>query len=120
VVSRSGRIADWNPTSRLGSLDAASVAQLKDGGEGDLVIYGSIGVIAELHGLDAVDEYQLLVHPTAIGKGKPLFGSPTRLRLRGVEPFPSGVTLMRYSTMPLGTTEKRLLRQPRRTTPAVG
>lgn len=73
------------------------VAQLKGGGEGDLVVYGSLSVIAALQGLGAVDEYHLLVHPTAIGESKALFASPTRLQLRSVEAFPSGVTLMRYT-----------------------
>lgn len=98
VVSRSGQTVDWDNTSRLDSLDADAVAQLKGGGDGDLVVYGSLGVIAALQGLGAVDEYHLLVHPTAIGEGKALFASPTRLQLRSVETFPSGVTLMRYTT----------------------
>jgi dihydrofolate reductase len=99
VVSRSGQTVDWRNTSRLDSLDADAVAQLKGGGDGDLVVYGSLGVIAALQALGAVDEYHLLVHPTAIAEGKALFASPTQLRLRAVETFPSGVTLMRYTTV---------------------
>jgi dihydrofolate reductase len=97
VVSRSGQTAEWDNTTRLDSLDADVVAQLKKGGDGDLVVYGSLGVIAALEELGAVDEYHLLVHPTAIGEGKALFASPTRLQLRSVETFPSGVALMRYA-----------------------
>ncbi|UYM04198.1 dihydrofolate reductase family protein [Solicola gregarius] len=96
VVSRSGRTADWGNTSRIESLDAATVTDLKNDGDGDLVIYGSLGVIDALRELDMIDEYHLLVHPTAIGEGKALFGGPTRLRLRSAETFPSGVVLMRF------------------------
>lgn len=98
VVSRSGQTVDWANTSRLDSLDADAVARLKDAGDGDLVVYGSLGVIAALQKLGTVDEYHLLVHPTAIGEGKALLASPTRLQLRSVETFPSGVALLRYTT----------------------
>ena len=97
VVSRSGQAADWHNTSRVESLDIDAVAQLKDGGDGDLVVYGSLGVIATLQALGKIDEYHLLVHPTAIGQGKALFAVPTRLRLRSVGTFGTGVALMRYA-----------------------
>lgn len=97
VVSRSGRTADWANTSRLDTIDAQTVARLKDGDDGYLVVYGSLTLIASLQELDAIDEYHLLVHPTAICQGKALFTSPARLRLRSAETFPSGVTLMRHT-----------------------
>jgi dihydrofolate reductase len=56
-------------------------------------------VVAALQAIGMIDEYHLLVHPTAIGEGKALFPpeqAPVRLRLRSAEPFPSGVALMRY------------------------
>jgi dihydrofolate reductase len=99
VVSRSGKTAEWDHTTRVADLDEETVAHLKDGGDGTLVVYGSLSVIASLEALGMIDEYQLLVHPTAIGMGKALFGpsqAPTRLHLVSAEPFPSGVTLMRY------------------------
>lgn len=96
VISRSGKTTRWGGTSRVESLDADTVTKLKSDGDGELVIYGSLGVIAALQELDMIDEYHLLVHPTAIGDGKALFHSPARLRLRSAEPFPTGVVLMRY------------------------
>jgi dihydrofolate reductase len=100
VVSRSGRTAAWANTSLVESLDKDTVTALKRDGDGDLVIYGSMSVIAALRAIDMIDEYHLLVHPTTIGHGKALFPAdqaPARLRLRSVEAFPSGVALMRYS-----------------------
>ena len=96
VVSRSGDTAEWGDTTRIESLDAETVAGLKEEGKGDLVVYGSLSVIDALQQLDAIDEYHLLAHPTAIGAGKPLFRSATRLCLVSAEPFPSGVVLLRY------------------------
>ncbi|KHL15058.1 dihydrofolate reductase [Mumia flava] len=96
VVSKSGRTASWRSSTRISSLDHDDVARLRAGGDGDLVVYGSLSVIAALQRIAAVDEYHLLLHPTAIGAGKALFTRPARLRLESAEPFPSGVTLMRY------------------------
>lgn len=105
VVSRSGATAAWANSSLVESLDKDSVTALKRGGDGDLVVYGSLSVIAALRAIDMIDEYHLLLHPTTIGEGKALFPAdqaPARLRLRSVEQFPSGVALMRYS--PAGET----------------
>lgn len=98
VVSRSGEVATWKNTSRVEAIDAETVAKLKAKGDGDLVVYGSLSVIASLQELNKIDDYHLLVHPTAIGPGKQLFKTPTKLRLNSVEPFPSGVALMHYTT----------------------
>lgn len=100
VVSRSGQTADWDNTTRLDSLDEDAVARLKGDGDGDLVVYGSLSVIDALQRMGAIDEFHLLVHPTAIGEGKALFGSPVRLRLGSVETFATGVALMRYAPAP--------------------
>lgn len=99
VVSRSGDTEAWANSSLLAALDKATVTALKRAGDGDLVVYGSLSVIGALRALDVIDEYHLLVHPTAIGAGKALFPSgqePARLSLRSLEAFPSGVALMRY------------------------
>jgi dihydrofolate reductase len=100
VVSRLGTTAAWTNSSVVESLDTDTVTALKRGGDGDLVVYGSLSVIAALRAIDMIDEYHLLVHPTTIGTGKALFPAdqtPARLRLRSVEQFPSGVALMRYT-----------------------
>lgn len=99
VVSRSGDTTPWANTSRVASLDEDAAHELKSTGDGDVVVYGSLSVIGALQAADLIDEYHLLVHPTAIGTGKALFPparSPARLRLLSAEAFPSGVALMRY------------------------
>jgi dihydrofolate reductase len=100
VVSRSGKAAAWDNSSVVESLDKNTVSALKEDGDGDLVVYGSLSVVAALRAIDMIDEYHLLVHPTTIGEGKALFPAdqaPARLSLRSVEAFASGVALMRYS-----------------------
>jgi dihydrofolate reductase len=110
VVSPSRETAAWTNSAIVDSLDADSVTALRRGGDGDLVVYGSLSVIAALRAIDAIDEYHLLVHPTTIGTGKPLFPAdqpPARLRLNSVEPFPSGVVLLRYSPASETTEDDR-------------
>jgi dihydrofolate reductase len=99
VASRSGKTAKWDNTTRVESLDKDTVTTLMRDGDGDVVVYGSLAVVAALQAIDMIDEYHLLVHPTAIGEGKALFPpdqSPIQLHLRSAAPLPSGVALMRY------------------------
>jgi dihydrofolate reductase len=110
VVSRSGATAAWTNSSVVESLDTDTVTALKRGGDGDLVVYGSLSVITALRAMDMIDEHDLLLHPTTIGTGKALFPpdqAPARLHLRSVEPFPSGVALMRYSPASETTEDDR-------------
>jgi dihydrofolate reductase len=46
-----------------------------------------------------VDEYQIWVHPVALGRGKPLFKNARQqlyLQLKQTKPFSSGVVLCYY------------------------
>jgi dihydrofolate reductase len=63
----------------------------------DIVVIGSGSVISRLAESDLVDEYRLLVFPTAVGAGRRLF--PDGMELELVSAAPSGpATLSVYST----------------------
>jgi dihydrofolate reductase len=99
VVSASGETAPWPNTQRLERIDPDEINKLKRGSGGNIVVYGSLGVIRSLVDLGLVDEFQLLVHPVFLRQGKALFDGgrpPERLELISAEPFVSGVVLMRY------------------------
>lgn len=69
------------------------VARLKQEPGGDIVAHGGASFAQALVQLDLVDEYQLLVHPVAIGRGLALFAQVTRpfdLTLVDVKVFPKG------------------------------
>ena len=56
-------------------------------------------LFATLSEAGLIDEYRFLIMPTAIGKGKAMFGSlkePLRLRLTGTRTFSSGSVLLEY------------------------
>ena len=61
----------------------------------DVVVAGSTSVVHALAEADAVDEYRLLVFPTALGAGTPLFARPIDLQLTSVEASPVTI-LARY------------------------
>ncbi|MDH2430341.1 dihydrofolate reductase family protein [Sphaerisporangium sp. TRM90804] len=103
VVSASGDTAPWPNTRRLARVDRDEINDLKQGPGGDVLVYGSLGVVRSLVDLDLVDELHLLVHPVFLRQGKALFTGdrrPVRLGLLSAEPFASGVVLMRYG--PIG------------------
>jgi len=100
VASRSGDIAAWPRTRRIEQVTEAEIRQIKGHSDGDVVVYGSLSLIATLNALNAIDEYHLVVNPTLLCSGKPILGAdrrPTQLDLLECRPFSSGAVLLRYA-----------------------
>ena len=94
VVSRSAPALDaWSNSSQLKGQLVPGVADLTR--EHDVVVFGSMSVVHALAAADAVDEYRLLVIPTALGAGERLFVAPVDLQLASIEKSGQGV-LTRY------------------------
>lgn len=77
----------------------ASVAEIKEGSAGDLVIMGSGKLIRSLMPHRLIDEYLLLVHPMVLGSGVRLFEHDnhlTELRLVECTTTTKGVILATY------------------------
>jgi dihydrofolate reductase len=107
VVSASGEVATWRNVSVLSTIDAVQIAGLKRESGKNIVMYGSLSVVRALSDLRLVDEYELLVHPNFVGRGKPLFDAPVdALEFKSAHPFRSGVVLMKYSA-PVGVAGKK-------------
>jgi dihydrofolate reductase len=84
VVSRSAPpLGAWAGSSLLEGGLVAGVAALAR--ERDVVVAGSTSIVRALTAADAVDEYRLLVVPTALAAGERLFAAPVDLRLTSVE-----------------------------------
>ncbi len=99
VVSRSAPALDaWSNSSLLECELVAGVADLTR--EQDVVVVvGSTSVVHALTAADAVDEYRLLVIPTALGAGERLFVTPVDLQLTSIETVGQAV-LARYDRAP--------------------
>ena len=87
----------WAGTEVIRSLD--DVPRLKQESAKGILIYGSLSLVRQLSDLRLIDEYQLLVHPIALGGGTSLLaGLSSRLALTLVDQqhWDSGISLLTY------------------------
>lgn len=77
-------LAKWNNSHLLPPEDAlGGIAKLKQDDGGDITVYGSANLAAQLIQEDLVDELNLMIEPVVLGGGKRLF--PEDGVLRGFE-----------------------------------
>lgn len=98
VFSKSPALPYWQNALQVKEPPAVFIDKLKQQEGGALILYGSGQLVKELIDGNLVDEYQLWVHPEAIGQGKPLFRNPDAQNLELVKShrFRSGVVLFYY------------------------
>jgi dihydrofolate reductase len=83
VFSRTLNQATWNNTTVVKGDLVAEIRRLKHEPGHGLVILGSGSLVAQLAPYGVIDEYQLVVNPTALGAGRTLFdGVKERLNLK--------------------------------------
>ena len=78
---------------------ANKVAEIKNQDGKDIWLYGGASLIKTFIQLDLIDLYRLSVHPTALGRGKPLFENLNKriaLTLITTHVFKSGVVQLIY------------------------
>jgi dihydrofolate reductase len=100
VVSNSLWKADWNNTTILSGDAAKSIQSLKEQHGGNILLYGSAALVHALMPAGLIDEYNLMVFPTVLGRGTRQFpdGLAARLRLVDCLQFGAGIVLLRYSS----------------------
>lgn len=99
LVSTSLKNPGWN--TRVVSTDVlGEVARLKRETDGYVLCYGGSQLVMALQDRDLVDEYNLFVHPAALGSGVPFFRRSVALELLDVRRFELGVLGLRYSSVP--------------------
>jgi dihydrofolate reductase len=99
VFSKTLTTADW-PVTRIASGDLSEeIERLKAEPGGDIIAYGGASFAQALCRHGVVDEYRLVVNPTALGSGAPMFkdlAAPLHLELVESTPFPDGTVITRY------------------------
>jgi dihydrofolate reductase len=78
---------------------AEEIAQLKSQLGKPIIAHGGASFARSLVALGVVDQYVLLVHPVALGKGLPLFAglpAPRTLKLLSSTTFPRGTVAQVY------------------------
>ena len=103
VVSRSLERAPWGSweAGRIVKGDVAkALTAIKQEPGKDIVLWGSLSLAQSLMTSDLIDEYQLIVLPVLIPKGRPLFAEPRSLGLELVNTrsFDRGGVLLAYAS----------------------
>jgi dihydrofolate reductase len=102
VFSRTLRQASWANTTLLTGDLVAEVRRMKGEDGAGMAILGSGSLVAQLtpHGL--IDEYQIVVNPVVLGKGRTLFEGieqVVHLRLTNTRAFRNGCVLLCYQPL---------------------
>jgi dihydrofolate reductase len=98
VVSTTLDKAEWENSHIIKGNLAEEVGKLKQQTGQDILVAGSAMLIQALIKHNLVDQYNLLVYPIVVGKGKRLFqdGAAANLKLVETRPFDMGVVAMIY------------------------
>src|SRR5262245_34451729 len=108
VFSRTLKKATWANTRLVKDDLLGEVRKLKKQSGKDLTILGSGSIVAQLAQAGLIDEYQLLLNPVILGKGKTMFegveGEPT-LKLTSTRIFGNGNVLLCYG--PMATSRRK-------------
>lgn len=103
VFSRTLAKADWTNTRLIKGDLFEEVKKLKAGTGPALTVLGSGSIVAQLAAAGLIDEYQLLLNPVALGKGRTMFegiGRPLAFRLASTRTFGNGNLLLCYTPEP--------------------
>jgi len=100
VVSRTLGDPGWQNSTVLSGEPLEEVRRLKEPGDGDLVVTGSITLTHALMEAGLVDELRLFVYPAIQGRGRTLISEDVSLldlTPLDARMFRGGVTFLRYS-----------------------
>ncbi len=100
VFSNSLTESPWENAVVAGGDLAETINELKNQPGGDLIAYGGATFVSSLIAEDLLDELHLIVNPTAIGAGLPVFGTPDaykRLRLVNAQRFECGMAALQLA-----------------------
>jgi dihydrofolate reductase len=101
VVSRSLTTPKWTNTTVIKEDLADEIRTIKRTSEKTITILGSGSVVAQLAQENLIDEYQLMVNPVVLGKGRGLFDGIENthvLNLIKTRVFGNGNVLLHYTT----------------------
>lgn len=99
VFTKTLEKSEWeNTTLAKGNL-TDEINELKDRNGKDIIVYGGAGFVSSLVKTNLIDEYNLVVNPTALGKGMTIFNDldeKLNLQLVKAGSFDSGEVLLCY------------------------
>jgi len=102
VFSRTLKEASWSHTTLVKDDLVGAVRRMKEDDGPDMVILGSGTIVAQLAGAHLIDEYQIALNPTILGRGRTMFDGvtdPPKLRLRESRAFGNGNVVLTYGAL---------------------
>lgn len=99
VFSRTLKTADWANSTIAAGDTTREVDELRQGGDGYIIVWGGVSVFLSFMQLDLIDELHVSMFPYIAGQGTRLFdGVPSSypLELISSTPSPSGILDLRY------------------------
>jgi dihydrofolate reductase len=91
--------ASWAEARVFNDQLAEGIKELKSGSGKPIVAIGGAGFMRSLIATGLIDEYQLVTHPVALGKGLDIFSDlpqPLHLKLVDIKSFPGGIAAHTY------------------------
>ena len=102
VFSRTLKKASWNNTKLVKDGMPAQIRKMKKEPGKDMAILGSGSIVSQLAQEGLIDEYQIVVNPVVLGKGRTMFDGVKEkltLKLTKKRTFVNGNVLLCYETM---------------------
>lgn len=99
VFSRTMGSAAWSNTRLVKSDPAGEIRKLKKSSTEGMAIMGSGSIVSQVAHEGLVDEFQIVIVPVVIGKGRTMFEGVTRtlsLRLISTRAFQNGNVVLSY------------------------
>jgi dihydrofolate reductase len=98
VASNTMKQAEWTNTSVLSGDVASAVCELKSERGGDILIYGSAGLVHTLMPHGVIDEVRMMIYPIVLGRGMRLFPADyaSTLELKQIRSLGSGIVHAEY------------------------
>ena len=100
VFSRGDFKPDWSNT-RVAHDPSTEISRLREQDGKNIIVWGGGSFAKSLIDLGLIDEYRIVLNPTLLGSGKPLFKESKQrkaLKLLEAQPLKSGLVLLRYGT----------------------
>jgi dihydrofolate reductase len=99
VFSRMLTEVSWNNARLVKDNMLAEIRRLKQESRKDMTVLGSGSIVSQLAGAGLINEYQIMLNPVTIGKGKTMFEGikgKLLLKLTKSQTFGNGNVLLCY------------------------
>jgi dihydrofolate reductase len=99
VFSKTLQKVEWKNSRLIKENIKEEILKIKQQPGKDMVILGSASIVQTFTNLGLIDEYRLLLHPVALGSGKPLFkdiNDRLNLKLLKTKTYKNGVVSFDY------------------------